>query len=166
LTYRLIFFYFFIFFLFVYNIKMNTTTSSTKHSPAEALQRAGVSAGVSAGLWAMRDPQLASTFSVRGTEYPAWQVLAVVGGVSSLVVNQVSDMLASHIPKDKRGSSGESLVLHLMASAGAYSLVPRVLSDDFSMEEMRMMAIHGAGTELITSYLADKLVKVEEALFF
>lgn len=137
------------------------------HSGFEKLQKAGVSAGLATASWiGIQDPTMTATFNVRGTDYPAYVVVALIGAGASLGTTFVSDMFLNHIPKNAKARHLESLFIHVATSSVMYGALPKLLSAEFNMREAREFAFIGAVVEVVSTMINDQLVQLERDLEF
>lgn len=142
-------------------------SSKNDHTLLEKVQKAGISAGLATGLWVgFKDSSMQATFNVRGSDYPAYVVIAVIGASASMVTTMVSDAFIAHIPKNKKAMHLESLFIHVATSAVLYGGIPKILSSDFNMSEARQFAIIGVGVEVVSTMISDKMIELERDLSF
>lgn len=98
-------------------------------------------------------------FSYRGKQYSVMTLGLVLGAGSSLAVETVSGYVLPHIAGHEKFKHLESLVLHLVGSAGTFVAVAKMLNGNLSMVEARKFALVGALSEAVASYAFENLVQ-------
>lgn len=98
-------------------------------------------------------------FNYGGKNYSVMTLGFVLGAVSSLGVEAVSNYVLPHIPGHEKFKHLESLVLHLAGGAGTFVGIAKILNSDLSMAEARKFALVGAVSEAVSSFAYENLVQ-------
>lgn len=120
----------------------------------------GAAALYGVSRWAGSNGNIVLPQMLGGATIPTWALGAALGLGTSLVVDTVSDTVLAHIPGNQRYQHTESIVLHLLTGAAAFSLIPKVLytisgeGDKINNNRLMMFAGAGLATEGIAQILS------------
>lgn len=98
-------------------------------------------------------------FKFYGVTYPIWSFGLVMGLVSSLSVEVISNAVLPHIPNNQKFKHLESLVLHVASSAGVFVAGARIVSNKLNMENARKFAITGIASEAVSSFIYEAIAE-------
>ena len=130
----------------------------------QVIQKAVISGGVSAVGINILTGKDSANFIYNGAPIPVWQLAAGLGATSSLITSFISKTVLPHIPHNKKTQHLESIVLHAASSAGVFYIIPKFLNSDLTMNEGSKFAAAGVAAEIISAYVNDFVLSVEEAL--
>lgn len=100
------------------------------------------------------------SFNFMGKRVPIVAFGAVVGVLSSLSVEVISNAVLPHIPNNQKFKHLESMVLHLAASGGVFVAAARLVSNKLKIvEEGKKFLIAGGVAEAVTSYIYESIVE-------
>ena len=130
---------------------------------ASSLQKSLISGAVSAfGINILTD-KASSRFIYNGQAIPVWQLAAVLGAGSSIAVNIISKVILPHIPNNEKSKHLESMTLHLAASGALFYAAPYMMNNQLTMSEGSKFIVAGAVAEMISSYVNDYVLALEES---
>jgi hypothetical protein len=135
---------------------MTDTMDRLKEQFSKPLINAGVSA------FALNTLFPGSAFEIGDRQVGVAMVGAGIGFTSSFLSEIVSQWIVPQISSDQRLQNIESMIVSLGASAGAFVVIPRLLNPNLNMAEANRLAMVGAASEVLSSYLYNNFIKSNE----
>lgn len=95
-----------------------------------------------------------------GIQIPVALLGAGLGLATSLVVDTISDTIMSHIPVFEKFKNMESIVLHVLVGAAAFSTIPYLLyslsgeGNKINQKILMLFAAAGVGTEVVSQLIS------------
>ena len=108
-----------------------STYEKIKQMTTKPIIHAAVS---SAGITMMAEGK--KSFAWGTTDIPVWQLGAVLGAGSSVVVETASNFILPHIPGNAKFQHLESMVLHLSGSGIVFTGAAKLLNGNLNAEEL------------------------------
>jgi hypothetical protein len=115
-----------------------------------------ISAGVSG--FALNTLFPGSSFEIGDRTVPVAIVGAGIGAASSFASELVAQWIVPQISSDQRLQNLESMIVTVGSSAGAFVLIPRLLNQNLNMGEANRLAMVGAASEVLSSYLYNNFI--------